>query len=139
MYDKIRDELSNLIYRKLLILFYHLHAYSVDKYYRLSKGYKWFEDEQPSDEVKRRVEKKLEGMDWTVDYVLSHTAPIRYEPREWFLPMINQSTVDNSTEKWLDKIFENLTFEKWYCGHYHGEKSIDKIRFLFEGYKILGE
>lgn len=24
-------------------------AYSVDKFYRLSKGYNWFEDEQPSD------------------------------------------------------------------------------------------
>ena len=27
-------------------------AYSVDKFYRLSKGYNWFEDEQPSDEIK---------------------------------------------------------------------------------------
>ena len=27
-------------------------AYSVDKFYRLSKGYNWFEDEQPSNEIK---------------------------------------------------------------------------------------
>jgi len=80
-------------------------AYSVDKYYRLSKGYSWFEDEQPSDEVKARVEKQLSYMNWKVDYVLTHTAPIRYEPREWFLSMIDQSTVDNSTEIWLDTIF----------------------------------
>lgn len=114
-------------------------AYSVDKYYRLNKVYKWFEDEQPSDEAKARVEKKLSEIGWKVDYVLTHTTPIRYEPREWFLSMIDQSTVDNGTEIWLDKIFEKLTFEKWYCGHYHGEKSIDKIRFLFEGYKMLGQ
>lgn len=114
-------------------------AYSVDKYYRLSKGYRWFEDEQPSDEDKARVEKQLSDMNWKVDYVLTHTAPIRYEPREWFLSMIDQSTVDNSTEIWLDTIFEKLQFEKWYCGHYHGEKTIDKITFMFNGFKTLGE
>ena len=53
--------------------------------------------------------------------------------------MIDQSTVDNSTEIWLDEIFDKLIFEKWYCGHYHGEKTIDKLRFLFEGYKMLGD
>ena len=31
-------------------------AYSVDKYYRLARGYNWFEDEQPSDEIKEKVE-----------------------------------------------------------------------------------
>lgn len=34
-------------------------AYSVDKFYRLSKGYNWFEDEQPSDEIKAYVESNL--------------------------------------------------------------------------------
>jgi len=114
-------------------------AYSVDKYYRLSRGYRWFEDEQPSDEVKARVEKKFSEIDWKVDYVLTHTAPIRYEPREWFLSVIDQSTVDNSTEIWLDEIFEKLQFEKWYCGHYHGEKTVDKLTFMFQGFRVLGE
>lgn len=114
-------------------------AYSVDKYYRISKGYKWFEDEQPSEEVKKRVELKLDEIDWKVDYVLTHTAPVRYEPREWFLSVVDESTVDKSTEIWLDEIFEKLTFDKWYCGHYHGEKVIDKIRFMHEGYKLLGD
>ena len=30
-------------------------AYSVDKYYRLARGYRWFPDEQPSEEIKRKV------------------------------------------------------------------------------------
>ena len=42
-------------------------AYSVDKFYRLSKGYNWFEDEQPSDEIKAYVEKQLSNNDWNVD------------------------------------------------------------------------
>ena len=31
----------------------------------------------------------------------------------------------------IDKIEEKLTYEKWYCGHYHTEKHVDKLRFMF--------
>lgn len=48
-------------------------AYSVDKYYRLARGYNWFEDEQPSDEIKEKVERVLSERDWKIDVVLSHT------------------------------------------------------------------
>ena len=109
--------------------------YSVDKYYRLERGYKWFKDEQPSVETKSFVEQQLIKENWNIDVVLSHTCPLTYEPREWFLNFVDQSTVDKSTEVWLDTIFSNLSFEKWYCGHYHGEKRIDKIEFLFESIK----
>ena len=54
-------------------------AYSVDKYYRLARGYNWFEDEQPSDEIKEKVERVLSERDWKIDVVLSHTCPLRYE------------------------------------------------------------
>lgn len=60
-------------------------AYSVDKYYRLARGYNWFEDEQPSDEIKEKVERVLSERDWKIDVVLSHTCPLRYEPAEVFL------------------------------------------------------
>lgn len=102
-------------------------AYSVDKNYRLLHGMAWWPDEQPSDEIKRQVEEKLEGMDWEVDVVLTHTAPLKYEPTEVFLPMINQSMVDKSTEQWLDSIEEQLYYDRWYCGHYHTAKKIEKF------------
>ena len=60
-------------------------AYSVDKFYRLSKGYNWFEDEQPSDEIKAYVEKQLSNNDWNVDVVLSHTVPYDYRPVDLLL------------------------------------------------------
>jgi 3-oxoacid CoA-transferase subunit A len=106
-------------------------AYSVDKYYRLARNWGWWSDEQPSDEIKRRVEDRLEAENWNVDIVLSHTSPYKYIPREVFLPMIDQSTVDNSTEEWLDGIEDRLTYEKWYCGHYHTSKVVDMLRFMF--------
>jgi 3-oxoacid CoA-transferase subunit A len=36
-------------------------AYSVDKYYRLEQNWSWWEDEQPSEAVKKRVEERLEA------------------------------------------------------------------------------
>lgn len=112
-------------------------AYSVDKWYRLRRGYAWFSDEQPSDEIKARVEKKLAEADWKVDLVLSHTCPYRFIPQEAFLSGIDQSTVDNSTELWLGALEEKLDYTAWYCGHWHIEKRIEKMHFLFHGVDAL--
>lgn len=113
-------------------------AYSIDKEWRLLRGAPWFEDEQPSEEIKEYVEDKLAEINWQVDYVLSHTAPLKYEPRELFLEGIDQSKVDKSTEEWLSDIEEKLDYEKWYFGHYHGNKRMGKSEMLFEGIKELG-
>lgn len=107
-------------------------AYSVDKYYRIMNGANWYESEQPSDEIKSHVDKVIGLNRGNIDIVLAHTCPYRYIPREWFIGGIDQSTVDNSTELWLDTIYENLNrLENWYCGHFHGHKVIDNICFLF--------
>lgn len=108
-------------------------AYSVDKYYRLARGYGWWADEQPSAEIKVFVEKQLAESD--IDVVLSHTCPFRYEPTEVFLSGIDQSTVDTSTEEWLDKIEANLNYKAWFCGHWHTNKRIDRMHFLFESWE----
>ena len=107
-------------------------AYSVDKYYRLANGWNWWPDEQPSPEMKKGIEKVLDYRGWKVDAVLSHTVPLKYEPVEVFMSCIDQSKVDKSTETWLDSIEDRLTYRHWYAGHYHTEKSIDKLTILFE-------
>lgn len=110
-------------------------AYSVDKYYRLTMGWNWFEDEQPSLEIKAKVEQALTARDWEIDAVLSHTVPLKYEPVEVFLSCIDQSKVDKSTEEWLDGIEDRLEYRRWYAGHYHTEKTIDKLTLMFESIK----
>lgn len=125
-------EIYNLNGKKTIVIG---GAYSIDKYIRLQFGYKWFENEQPSEETKRFVEQQLAKEDWKVDIVLSHTCPLYYEPTEWFLNFVDQRTVDKSTEEWLDDIRKYLKFEKWYCGHFHGEKKKDEIEFLYESIK----
>ena len=110
-------------------------AYSVDRMYRLIHGYGWWPDEQPSEEIKQNVEQKLDELSWNVDVVLSHTVPLKYEPTEVFLEGLDQSKVDRTTEEWLDKIEDRLNYQKWYCGHYHTEKKVDKIEIMFENIK----
>lgn len=112
-------------------------AYSVDKHKRLAFQLPWFEDEQPSDEIKKAVEQALSERNWKIDVVLSHTCPERFIPIEMFLPGVDQSKVDTSTEEWLGKIEEKLSYKRWYCGHYHLNKHIEKLEFLFEEFQIL--
>jgi len=109
-------------------------AYSVDKPLRLAEGWGWWPDEQPSAEIRTRVEQQLERLGWTVDLVLSHTCPLNYEPREMFINGVSDATVDKSTEKWLDTIEGKLDYKRWYCGHYHTDKTIDKLRFMFNDF-----
>ena len=113
-------------------------AYSVDKGYRLTHGWRWFANEQMTPEVRQRCEDNLEKVDWEVDVVLSHTVPISAEPVEFFLPGIDQSKVDKTTEIWLEKIKNKLTYKKWLAGHYHCEvKKPGNIEILFESIKRL--
>lgn len=114
-------------------------AYSVDKYYRVPRGYPWFEDEQPSEETKRRVEQVLDERGWKVDLVLSHTCPAKYIPTEAFLPGLDQASVDRSTEDWLDVIEDRLDYRQWYCGHWHINKRVERLHFLMEDYEVIGE
>lgn len=106
-------------------------AYSVDKYFRLDRGYNWYESEQPNEETKNKVVSVLKDLNNKVDIILSHTCPYKYLPREMFLEGIDQSTVDNSTEHFLDEIEKSTDYNLWYCGHYHTDKEIDKIIFMF--------
>jgi len=114
-------------------------AYSVDKYYRLRMGAAWFPDEQPDEKCKAKVEARLADSGWKVDYVFSHTCPSKYIPVEAFLPGLDQSCVDQSTEDWLDDLEDKIAYEKWFCGHWHIEKKIDRLEFLFKGIDCIPE
>lgn len=97
----------------------------------------WFENEQPSEETKSYVEQQLQNRENKIDIVLSHTCPVKYEPTEVFIQGLDQSTVDKSTEEWLGEIEEKLDYKRWYCGHYHTVKKIDKMQFMFEDIDVL--
>ena len=111
-------------------------AYSVDKHWR-TPDKDWWADEQPSNEIKGYAEKQLALHNWQADAVLSHTCPYRYIPRETFIKDVDQSMVDDSTERWLGDIEKRLNYNAWYCGHWHIQKTVKKLQFMYENIKIL--
>ena len=111
-------------------------AYSVDKFYRLRNGYKWFKSEQISDGMKVKLITETIGEHF--NYVFTHTCPTNYIPRDKFLPMINQDEVDRSTEDFLQTIHDQITYDKWYCGHWHTDRIVDKMRFVYRDYLEAG-
>ena len=111
-------------------------AYSVDKFYRLQRGFGWWADEQPSEQTKQKVETVIADCE-DIDIILSHTCLKKYIPTEMFLPMVDQSTVDSSTEEWLDRIEDTMSYKAWYCGHWHTDKCIDKMHFLYKTFECL--
>ena len=141
----IEDEYPNLVFAKdgevynidgksVLVIG---GAYSIDKEYRLMYGYKWFKDEQLTPKEMDDILTKVKGKHF--DIVLTHTTPYKYEPREVFMTGLDQTKVDKSMEHFLDKIEESIDYDKWYCGHYHTEKQIDKVEFMFERIKVFGK
>lgn len=124
-------------------------AYSVDKWQRLMYGGRWFESEQMSKEDmeinlkrlaadRRAFEYSINHRENQFDYVVSHTCPLKYEPVEMFLACVDQSTVDKRTEKFLDDAEEIISYEKWYVAHFHVDKVIDQVRFIYEDIIELG-
>lgn len=141
----IEEEYPNLIFakngelydidnKKVLVIG---GTYSVDKNYRIIYRYPWFKDEQLSKKEMNNILNKYKGHH--IDIVLSHTCPLKCEPTEVFMKGIDQSNVDKSMEKFLDKLEEYIDYDKWYCGHYHIEKQIDKLEFMFGRIKVFNK
>lgn len=74
-----------------------------------------------------------------IDIVLPHTCPLKYEPTELFMKGIDQSDIDKSMKRFLDKVEQSINYDKWYCGHYHTEKQIDKLEFMFGRIKVFNK
>lgn len=97
-------------------------AYSVDKEYRLLNHYPWFENEQLSKKEMDDIIQLHDGAAY--DFILSHTCPISWEPRDLFLPMIDQSKVDKSMEDFLEEIEKKVSWEYYLFGHYHDDRLV---------------
>lgn len=103
-------------------------AYSVDKKFRI-EGKTWFANEQLSQRERRIIWKKVIAQR-RYDIVLSHTCPFKYIPKESFKSKLDD--IDTTTEEWLDLIEDIIDYDAWYCGHYHINKDIDNLTFLFQ-------
>lgn len=94
-------------------------ATSIDRLYRI-EGRTWWKEEAPSyDEMLHGVD-TFNAHNNKVDYILTHCAPSNY------LDDICLGYQSDEVTQYLDFIYNNFEFKKWYCGHYHINKTIDK-------------
>ena len=101
-------------------------AYSIDRKYRLSRGIPWFEDEQMSDEDMNKLF-QIAGKTDYFDFIISHAAPMNYEPIYLYLNFVDQTMVDKHTEWILQEIFDKVDFDHWIFAHYHDDNWNYKI------------
>ena len=64
--------------------------------------------------------------------VLTHTVPYRFRPVDTFIPGLDQSSVDTSTEKSLGQIEKKLSYQKWYAGHFHIDREVENCRIMYK-------
>lgn len=102
-------------------------AYSVDKWYRLggkhSDGWSgWFASEQLTKDEIRIIHNRYQGKSF--DFILSHTCPYSWEPTDLFLNGIDQSSVDQTMELWLDRFKDVVHWTAWLFGHFHDDRLV---------------
>lgn len=100
------------------------------------KGISWWEQELPTEEEMQEGIRNLEKVDWKVDYVISHclsSGAQKKLERSFTDERFGKVYEEDVLTKYFDELEEKLTFERWYCGHYHLNRDIDeKHTVLYE-------
>lgn len=114
-------------------------ATSVDKIYR-TEHVSWWKEENASQLEKDHGLESLKAANWNVDYVITHTAP------EQFMSVyqhaaFNKLLLHCPTQAYLTEIHSQLTYKKWYFGHFHDDvdSSYHKCRLLFDDIVKIGK
>jgi len=110
-------------------------AYSVDKPWRLERGHGWWDGEELSGAELEGIFEAVKGQKF--DWILTHTCPLNFMPREMFLSYFDQSKVENRTENALQRIHDAIDFERWYCGHFHTDKVDGKVELFYRSVKQI--
>lgn len=104
-------------------------AHSFDKFIR-TEGLSWWSAEIPNVDELAEAKRNLERFNNTVDYVITHTAPragiaaLGFDVADDEIPL---------TEL-LDYVLENVSFKRWYFGHWHTDRKIDERLFAIYNY-----
>ena len=98
----------------------------------------WWRAELPSFQEYETAINNLEKNNWKVDYVLTHCCSSSGAKE------LLQEKYNSADESLLEAFFEgltkNLTYDRWYCGHYHMNKNIsNNTTVLYHKIIPLGE
>lgn len=91
-------------------------GYSIDKYMR-REGVAWWPEELPTDADFVEGNKNLERVGYKVDYIITHTLPLRT------LEVMgkNHGGDERMLNNYLEYVAENTLFSHWYAGHFHDD------------------
>ena len=95
------------------------------------KGVSWWPQELPSAAEYQEAWDNLRAHGNRVDVVISHCAPTSVQ-REICWELNNDTYSENELTDFLQRVYGECSFDAWYCGHYHRELEIDKLRVLYE-------
>ena len=102
-------------------------AFSIKRVRGNSPVYMW-EEEMPSQNEYDEGINNLKSKNFTVDYVLTHTAP-----KKW-LNEINETgnEFERKLNEYLDHIEEKTQYKQWYFGHFHKDIKKEKYTVLYK-------
>ena len=120
----MRGEIYNIEGKKLFAMG---GGYSLDKDWR-EPGESWWPQEMPSDEEYRNAQENLKKADYKVDYIITHTAP---QTSIATLVLRGFCIKGNVLEEqpltgFLEWVAEQVSYERWYFGHFHEDWKIDE-------------
>lgn len=109
--------------------------YSNKKFFRI-KGLSWWEQELPTDSELDLAWNNLCARGKKVDYVISHCAPTSVQ--EQIAAKTNNSTYkpDRLTQ-FHQRVYDECSFDMWFCGHYHNPMKVGKIQVLYKSLQPL--
>lgn len=112
-------------------------AYSIDKEYR-KLGYSYWEEELPSKEEYEEATSNLTKHNNKVDIIITHTAPntaidlLKDSLSKEALEKSNSDEGDSELRAFLERIYNEVEFEKWFFGHFHCDRQLnDKLRAVY--------
>jgi hypothetical protein len=113
-------------------------AESIDKHSRI-EGVSWFPEEVPDSRDLNNLTDNLRQFTFTVDYVLTHTMPLSIEKK--FCEDLHNTPYENflQVEKILDRLLDVIKFKKWFCGHWHPNKTLTYKEFecLYDDFTVI--
>lgn len=127
VYHLMRGEVYSINNKKFFIMG---GASSHDKEDR-TRDIDWWDLELPTNEELQNGLFNLEKNNYKVDYIITHCAPTSIQKR------INKYYPVNKLTDYLDNIKDKVSFNKWYFGHYHQNKTYGKYVCLYEEILII--
>ena len=101
-------------------------ADSIDKHYR-TEGVSWWPQERPTEEEFEEGMNNLAKHNYSVDYIITHTAPLNIVEQ-----LTAYSTFLDPTTIMLSVFQEKINFKHWYFGHFHEDTTLENYTALYQ-------